>query len=294
MRHYGPCDPRRTRVDTRRVLRSGGRCRCPTPDRRAGVPGRPDPYPHRDRRHADRSRGGQRPATGQHRKGSVSGRYVGWVGVDVRRVKRSQQRWDDPAAQHDRSARAVVVGLADGDGIHAGPHEGNTAAAVLVIDRWRAPAAVVAHDDSDPALTARYRFDLAANVHHFGELIVTIGVFNRVADGLADCEDDVFLLTWRPARRGEPVPHPIPSHRRRNRVRRQLQAQCLPRRVRPQGVVMTGRWHRDVILAVAAAFRNTRGDGYQDQEGTAWSTVWNSARRSSSPASSMGRITGRV
>jgi hypothetical protein len=77
--------------------------------------------------------------------------------------------------------------LTDGDGVHAGPHERDTTAAVLVVDRWRAPAAVVAHDDSDPALTARNRFNLAADIHHFRQLIVTVGVFDRVADGLADC-----------------------------------------------------------------------------------------------------------
>jgi hypothetical protein len=57
-------------------------------------------------------------------------------------------RWrDGSAAENDPGADSVVVGVFDGHVLHAGVHQRDAAAAVLIISGGRPPASVVAHDD---------------------------------------------------------------------------------------------------------------------------------------------------
>jgi len=89
------------------------------------------------------------------------------------------------AVQRYPGAHRVVVGRADGDGVHAGLHDRNAAAAVFVLDGWRAPATVVAHDDGDPMLPGRCCLNLPTDVHHAG-CLVEIGMLDGVGYGLID------------------------------------------------------------------------------------------------------------
>src|SRR2546423_146032 len=116
----------------------------------------------------------------------------------------AQGRWGDgSAAQHDPGAYPVVVGLADGYGVHAGLHQWNSAAAVLVVGRWWAPTAVVAHDDGDSTLPVRCGLNSTLDLHHVLWL-VEVGVLDGVGDGLVDGQDDVFKLTRGPGQSGKP------------------------------------------------------------------------------------------
>ena len=85
------------------------------------------------------------------------------VGVD-RVSPLLRWRWDGFAAQEDPGAGPVGE-PGDADGVHAGVHEGDAPAPVFVVDWWRAPAAVVAHDDGGLALPAGSRLDCTADVH---------------------------------------------------------------------------------------------------------------------------------
>jgi hypothetical protein len=86
------------------------------------------------------------------------------VAVVVRCAKR--WRWDGSAAQHDPGAHPAVVGLPDSHGVHARPHERNSAATVFSIRRGRAPTPMVAHDDRDPTLPARRFLDSTVHLYH--------------------------------------------------------------------------------------------------------------------------------
>ncbi|HKS53075.1 MAG TPA: hypothetical protein VJS67_14515 [Pseudonocardiaceae bacterium] len=87
------------------------------------------------------------------------------------------------AAEDDLGALSVV-GLGDGDGVHAGPHERDTPATVSVVGRWRAPAAVVAHGQRDQVSPARRELDATLELNHSG-WSVAVGVFGGVGDGFA-------------------------------------------------------------------------------------------------------------
>jgi hypothetical protein len=60
------------------------------------------------------------------------------------------------------------MGTPDRHSVHTRPHERDAAAAVLVVDRWTAPASVVTHDDHDSALAARCRFNLTVDIDEPG------------------------------------------------------------------------------------------------------------------------------
>ena len=135
----------------------------------------------------------------------------------------AQGRWGDgSAAQHDPGAHPTVVGLPDGHGIHARPHQRDSAVAVLLIGWRQTPAPVVTHEDRDPTLPSRCCLDSTADLHQ-PRWLIEIGVLDGVGDSLADGPDDVLELTRWPGQPGKPAVHLVSGHRDRDRVRGQRQ-----------------------------------------------------------------------